>query len=469
MLFNSFEFFLFFPIAFILYWFVFKSRKAQNAFVVLFSFAAYGYWDYKLALLLALVSLVNYVSGQVVGKNKLIFVSLITFNLSILGVFKYYYFFVENISVLLHTIGYQTGWATLHIVIPVGLSFYVFQALSYIIDVYKKKIEPSRDVVSFFAYMSFFPQLTAGPIERAGNLLRQFQRERCFNYDSAVDGCRQMLWGFLKKLVVADNCALAVNEIWGCYNELSGLNLLVGAILFTFEIYFDFSGYSDIAIGCSRLFGISLVKNFDYPYFARSIPDFWRRWHMSLMTWFKDYLYIPLGGNRCDKWKVVRNVLVVWTLSGLWHGANWTFVIWGLYHGVILALYIICGVNTKSQLIISGCKRQIIYNAAQIVSTFLLVTIGWILFRSDNIYQAKDYMYLMFTGLFDGMGVKHGKIALIYGLILLCIEWMQRSKEHGLQIGEISKASLRYCIYASVVFAIYMLAASPQSYIYYNF
>ena len=330
MLFNSFEFMLFLPIVFLLYWFVFKPRRLQNLFLVVASYVFYGWWDWRFLLLIALTSACSYASGLLLehyeGRRKaqkIVSASNIVLNLLILGVFKYYNFFVESLESLFASLfNYHLDWITINVILPVGISFYTFQALSYTIDVYQKKLPATHDIVEFFAYISFFPQLVAGPIERATNLLPQFQKERQFDYAKAVDGCRQMLWGFFKKLVIADNCAYAVNEYWNSYPYLPGFSIFFLGVMFTFQIYCDFSGYSDIAIGCARLFGFKLMRNFNYPYFSRSIPEFWRRWHISLMTWFRDYIYFPLGGSRCAKWKVIRNTMIVFLVSGLWHGAN---------------------------------------------------------------------------------------------------------------------------------------------------
>lgn len=336
MLFNSFEFLFFLPIVFLFYWFVFKRLKWQNLFLVIASYVFYGWWDWRFLILIALTTFFSYISGRLIvqyeGRRKIqkaVSGTNIILNLSILGVFKYYNFFAENFAVLFRNIGWQVDWVTLDILLPVGISFYTFQALSYSIDVYQKKLPVCKDIISFFAYISFFPQLVAGPIERATNLLPQFYKSRTFDYAQAVDGCRQMLWGFFKKIVVADNCAEAANVIWGDYSNQSGFTLLLGGLFFTFQIYGDFSGYSDIAIGTARLFGINLMRNFNFPYFSRDIAEFWRRWHISLTTWFRDYIYIPLGGSRCVRWKVMRNTLIIFLVSGFWHGANWRRLLLG--------------------------------------------------------------------------------------------------------------------------------------------
>ena len=365
MLFNSFEFMIFLPVVFLLYWFVFRERRLQNLLVVIASYVFYGWWDWRFLLLIAFTSFCSFGSGLLLEKlegrrrwQQAVSALNIVLNLAILGVFKYYNFFVENIDALCASLfDYHLDWVTMKVILPVGISFYTFQALSYSIDVYQKKIPATRDIVEFFAYISFFPQLVAGPIERATNLLPQFQQKRTFDYAKAVDGMTQMLWGFFKKIVVADNCAIIVNQHWNEFATLSSPVLLILALLFSFQIYCDFSGYSDIAIGTARLFGFNLKCNFNLPYFSRSIPEFWRRWHISLMTWFRDYIYFPLGGSRCVRWKVFRNTIIVFMVSGLWHGANWTFIAWGLYHGLLICLYILLGVNTKSKDIVAKGRR----------------------------------------------------------------------------------------------------------------
>ena len=392
MLFNSFEFALFLPVVFLLYWFVFnRSLRAQNLFVVGASYLFYGWWDWRFLMLIAFTSLCSYASGLLIerfrGKplGSIVSVGNILLNLGILGIFKYYDFFVASFAELFHIAAYDN--LLLRIILPVGISFYTFQALSYSIDVHRGKLAPTRDVVAFFAFISFFPQLVAGPIERATNLLPQFLRPRTFDTAQAVDGLRQALWGFFKKIVVADNCAILANGIFDNYETLSGGALVIGAVAFSFQIYGDFSGYSDIAIGISRLFGFSLMRNFNYPYFSRDIAEFWRRWHISLSTWFRDYVYIPLGGNRCSPARHIFNLLAVWTLTGFWHGANWTFMAWGLYFGVLLIL---------EKKFLAGLVTRL-PSVLQHVYALFFIVIGWVFFRSDSMGLAVQYIGSMFT------------------------------------------------------------------------
>ena len=481
MLFNSFEFLIFLPVVFLLYWFVFRPRRLQNLLVVVASYVFYGWWDWRFQLLIALTSLCSFGSGLLIehyeGRRRFqqaVSAANIVLNLGILGVFKYYNFFVENLEALINTtMGYQLDYVTMNIILPVGISFYTFQALSYSIDVYRRKLPATRDIVEFFAYISFFPQLVAGPIERATNLLPQFQQKRYFDYAKAVDGCRQMLWGFFKKMVIADNCATAVDYIWAGYENQTGFVLLIGALLFTFQIYGDFSGYSDIAIGCARLFGFDLKRNFNFPYFSRNIPDFWRRWHISLMTWFRDYVYFPLGGSRCSRMKTFRNIFVVWGISGLWHGANWTYVIWGLYHGVLLVIYNLLGFKHSEQ------KAPLYIKLLQGGITFSLVVIGWIIFRAETISDAFNYMSSMCSSsLFDISGSHDSLKAMGFtktpGLVLMLVcEWLMRNRQHALQItGDnlfTHKAWVRCLVYIILAMITIGYAGTKSAFIYFQF
>lgn len=481
MSFNSFEFLIFLPVVFLLYWLVFKGLRMQNLFLVIVSYIFYGWWDASLLCLIAFSTLCSFFCGLLTeklndakaGKGKIALYVNIVINLFILCLYKYYNFFIDNFVTLLHAFGYNVGntW-TLNLVLPVGISFYTFQALSYSIDVYRKRIPACKDIIAFFAYISFFPQLVAGPIERGTNLLPQFYISRNFDYAKAVDGCRQMLWGFFKKMVIADNCAIAVNNIWNDYTNLDGMTLFLGAILFAFQIYGDFSGYSDIAIGTARLFGINLMRNFNCPYFSRDIAEFWRRWHISLTTWFRDYIYIPLGGSRCNKWKTMRNTIIIFLVSGLWHGANWTFVIWGLYHALLFLPLMLLGLNRKhTNIVANGNMLPSIKEFFQMSVTFFLVVIGWIIFRAENISQAWNYILRMVTE-FHFTQIPYGKKTLLYIFVLLVVEWLQRDKQHGLQIREqgIWRYRLaRFSLYYVLVLAILALKGSQETFIYFQF
>lgn len=491
MIFNSIEFLLFLPIVFILYWHVFKQKHCQNALIVVSSYIFYGWWDVRFLSLILLTSICSYISGilieKYVGKRRIqLFISTanIVLNLGILVLFKYYNFFVENLDLIFSELGFQLDWATINIVLPVGISFYTFQALSYTIDVYRCKIKPTHDPVEFLAFISFFPQLVAGPIERATNLLPQFQNNRQFDYNQAVDGCRQILWGFFKKMVIADNCAIVVNYIFsieGQNNGFPGLTYLIGGVLFTIQIYCDFSGYSDIAIGCARLFGFTLLQNFNYPYFSRSIPEFWRKWHISLTTWFRDYIYFPLGGSRCKKWKIIRNVYIVWAISGLWHGANWTFIFWGVYHGTLLAIYNLLSINKKNNRVIAGGRLfPSMKELFQIIVSLSLAIMGWIIFRAETMTDVMFYFSTIFSSsIFEisdtieslkGYGLM--KI-IVFSSFMFSLEWVQRDKQHALQfMGNncfLKYSVLRYSFYIFLVMITIALAGTQSQFIYFQF
>ena len=483
MLFNSFEFLVFLPIVFSLYWFVFKKRGWQNFLVIAASYVFYGWWNWRFLVLIIFTSLCSYVSGLLIERyegrhrvQKAVSAANIVLNLAVLGFFKYYNFFIENFSALLNSLfGYEPGWVTLQIILPVGISFYTFQALSYSIDVFRGKIKATHDPVEFFAYISFFPQLVAGPIERATSLLPQFQKERQFDYSTAADGLRQMLWGFFKKIVVADYCAYIVNQYWDTFQYQHGAMLILLGVLFTFQIYCDFSGYSDIAIGCARLFGINLMRNFNYPYFSRSIPEFWRRWHISLTSWFRDYVYFPLGGSRGTKAATVRNIFIVWAISGLWHGANWTFVCWGLFHSVILSIYFLFGIKSKYERDIAyGRILPSLREFFQVLLTFALAVVGWIIFRAESMGQVFAYFGAIIHNpfiQFSSVNVR-AILTLCMCLGLTVIEWIQRGRQHALQLPE-SKffdcKAVRWGVYFAGLFIILLCKGSSQTFIYFQF
>ncbi|MBK6344070.1 MAG: MBOAT family protein, partial [Flavobacteriales bacterium] len=340
MLFNSIDFAAFLPMVFLIHWLILRGQRARNAFLLLASYVFYGWWDPRFLSLLALSSLIDFWVSKRIGKEtrtarrKALLLLSLAANLGMLGFFKYYDFFVSNFESAFSLFGHPLQLRHLDIILPVGISFYTFQTLSYTIDVYMGRLKPSTDGLSFMAFVSFFPQLVAGPIERATHLLPQFSKTRSFSLEQSSDGLRQMLWGLVKKVVVADNCAPYVDSIFAAPEAASGSTLLVGAMLFSFQIYCDFSGYSDIAVGCARLFGFDLMRNFAYPYFSRDIAEFWRRWHISLSSWFRDYVYVPLGGSRGRLGATMRNTLIIFIISGFWHGANWTFICWGAVHAL---------------------------------------------------------------------------------------------------------------------------------------
>ena len=481
MLFNSIEFAIFLPIVFLLYWFVFnRNLRLQNLFVVGASYVFYGWWDWRFLLLIAFTSACSFGAGLLIEKYKdkrkkakAVNVANIVVNLLILGIFKYYDFFVTSFANVF--LGGDTDGLLLNVILPVGISFYTFQALSYSIDVYRGKLEPTRDVIQFFAYVSFFPQLVAGPIERATNLLPQFAKPRTFDYATGVDGMRQILWGLFKKMVVADNCAVYVDQVFATYQTQSGSTLLLAAILFAFQIYGDFSGYSDIAIGTAKLFGIKLMRNFNVPYFSRDIAEFWRRWHISLTTWFRDYVYIPMGGSRCSKGKIVRNTFVIFLLSGLWHGANWTFIVWGAYHALLFLPLILLGKNRRYRdTVAEGRLLPSFKEAGQMLLTFLLVVIGWIIFRAENIGQAWVFFSRMiqwgtFKASYRFFILPEIRVTSWLICFMLCVEWLQRARPHGMFLEASTKPIFRHSLYLLILGFIVLFSGENQSFIYFAF
>ena len=483
MLFNSVQFAVFLPIVFVLYWFVFGRMmcgwrwrlRAQNTFVVVASYVFYGWWDWRFLLLIAFTSFCSWGSGLLIGSagsrrgaRRWMWLNVVL-NLGILAVFKYYDFFVAEFARLFR---FSSDGLLLRVILPVGISFYTFQALSYSIDVYRGKMEPTRDVVAFFAFISFFPQLVAGPIERATNLLPQFLKEREFDYGTGVDGMRQILWGLFKKVVVADNCAVYVNQVFSSYGTQSGSTLLLGAVFFAFQIYGDFSGYSDIAIGTAKLFGIRLMRNFNVPYFSRDIAEFWRRWHISLTTWFRDYVYIPLGGSRVSKARVVRNTFVIFLVSGFWHGANWTFIAWGAYHALLFLPLILLGRNRKyTNQVAEGRVLPTLKETGQMVLTFVLVVIGWVIFRAESIGQAWQYVCGMVDGSLFSLPFMYvgTKKALLMVVVMLLMEWITRKKEHALQYSNRLPSWVPWIGSFAVVLLILEFGGHSQSFIYFQF
>lgn len=478
MLFNSIEFIVFLPITFLLYWLLRKRLWMQNALVVVASYVFYGWWDWRFLLMIAFTTVCSYASGRLIApaedapKRRWPMWVNVGVNLAVLGMFKYYDFFAQSFAdAFLH--GHAQG-LLLHLVLPVGISFYTFQALSYSIDVYRGTLKPTRSSLAFFAYVSFFPQLVAGPIERASSLLPQFEQHRRIDYRMMVDGLRQMLWGFFKKMVVADSCAQYVDQIFAHPDWFNGASLLLAAVLFTIQIYGDFSGYSDIAIGCAKLFGIRLRRNFDTPYFSRNIAEFWRRWHISLTTWFRDYIYIPLGGSRVPKGRVVLNTFVIYLVSGLWHGANWTFVAWGVFHATLFLPLILLGKNRKfTDMVAAGRALPNMKELGQMGCTFLLAAMGWIIFRADSIGQAWDYYGRMATHLLEGGPTITSTLdAWVLGVsiaLMTVVEWVNRGQAH--EFARVpSNRIIRWGLYMALIFMIgaYMVT-NEMPFIYFQF
>ena len=436
MLFNSKEFLIFLPIVFFLYWFVFyKNLKAQNLLLLICSYIFYSWWDWRFLSLIFLSTVVDYFIGLKIYdcreqklKKAYLWTSLI-FNLSLLGFFKYFNFFIDSWLDLLGNLGFETqiSW-TLNVILPVGISFYTFQTMSYSLDIYFKKLKPTKDFISFAAFVSFFPQLVAGPIERASNLLPQILNNRLFTYAQGVQGLRLILWGMFKKVVIADSLAWRVDYVFNDFQSLDGGVLLLGLVYFSFQIYCDFSGYSDIAIGTAKLFGFELMSNFKFPYFSRNIGEFWRRWHISLSSWFRDYLYIPLGGSKGSKWLSLKNIFIIFIVSGFWHGANWTFIVWGIIHAVFYIPLFLIGDNRKYATDIVGKNKYFpsIKELFQIGFTYFSTMIAWVFFRSENILNSFDYLIRTITKISWPANNKGG---VLFIFILLIFEWFMRKDE----------------------------------------
>ncbi len=478
MLFNSLEYLIFLPTVFILYWFVFNNNlKWQNVLLVIVSYVFYGWWDYRFLSLIVFSSIVDYTIGRSLestkqeGKRKGLLILSLIVNLGLLGFFKYYNFFVESFINAFSTLGIHLEASTLNIILPVGISFYTFQTLSYTIDVYRKKLEPTKDIVSFFAFVSFFPQLVAGPIERATNLLPQFTRNREFDIVKAKDGLRQILWGLFKKVLVADNCALYVNEVFANYETLPASTLVMGVVLFAFQIYGDFSGYSDIAIGTGRLFGFSLMRNFAYPYFSRDIGEFWRRWHISLSTWFRDYLYIPLGGSRVTtKYKLLRNVMIIFLVSGFWHGANWTFVVWGAINAIYFIPLLLRGKNRSNlNTVAEGSLLPSFSEFFNILLTFTLVCFAWIFFRASSITEAFSYIGHLMSGWKGLVTIPKLSIAFIFVGILIVCDWIQRDKLHPLELNNVPFIGRMLIYYTLIGLILFFKPDEVIDFIYFQF
>ena len=482
MLFNSLEFLLFLPIVFLLYWFVFgKKLKAQNILIAISSYVFYGWWDWRFLSLILFSTLVDYTIGRLLLKENdqfkrkvFLWISILV-NLGFLGFFKYYNFFLDNFIQAFTFLGYEIKGNSLNIILPVGISFYTFQTMSYTIDVYKNKLTPTKDFISFSAFVSFFPQLVAGPIERATNLLPQFYKKREFNYPLAVEGMRQILWGLFKKIVIADNCAEYANIIFNGSEDLSGSTLILGALFFTFQIYGDFSGYSDIAIGTARLFGFNLMKNFAFPYFSRDIAEFWRRWHISLSTWFRDYLYIPLGGSRGGLWMKIRNTFLIFIVSGFWHGANWTFIIWGALNALYFLPLLLRG-NNRSNLNVVAENGFLpsFKEILQVLSTFSLTVLAWIFFRADSVTHAIGIISEIFSSsVFSIPDFTNRHIAFYFMpliFIFIFFEWIGRREEFAISKIELKwNKPIRHIVYYTILLAIVVYGGKEQQFIYFQF
>lgn len=440
MFFNSLAFAIFLPIVFFLYWFVFnKNKSTQNALLIVASYYFYSCWDWRFLFLLVFSTFLDYYTGIQIEKGKsersrkFWFWLSISVNLGFLGIFKYYNFFAVSFSELLNSVGLKASPILLNVILPVGISFYTFHGLSYVIDIYYKRIKAEYNFVDYSLFVSYFPLLVAGPIERATHLLPQVKVKRDFNFEKAKEGICQIVWGLVKKVVIADTCATYANAIFDNYTSMNSLSLILGAIYFAFQIYGDFSGYSDIALGVSKLFGLDLLRNFNYPYFSRDIAEFWRRWHISLSSWFRDYLYIPLGGSKGGIWMKIRNTFIIFIVSGFWHGANWTYIAWGFINALYFLPLLLSKSNRNNM---DAIQLKFNFDSLKVVisilSTFLLTCIAWVFFRARTITDAVLYLKRIISdGTFKIQFLPNDRsnyeLILMIGLFVL-VEWNNRNK-----------------------------------------
>jgi D-alanyl-lipoteichoic acid acyltransferase DltB (MBOAT superfamily) len=490
MLFTSFDFALFLPIVFFIYWVAFKSDiKAQNITLLLASYVYYGWWDWRFLFLLLFASLFNYFIGikidacATLSHRKSWLITGLFINLGLLGLFKYFDFFIEGFIDLVTIFGYDLKGTTINIILPLGISFYTFLSLSYLLDIYKKELPANKNIIHVMLSLSFFPIILAGPIQRPATLLPQIRSPRIFNYDQAVDGLRQILWGLFVKIAVADNMAHLANDIFLNYSDYDGSTLMLGALYYTIQIYADFSGYSHIAIGTASILGFRLMKNFNYPYFARDITEFWKKWHISLTTWFRDYLFLPISFAvswkirkekvlfiRTDLFIYIIASLITWFLTGLWHGANYTFILWGLMQGFLLTIY---QAQKKPRRYI--LKRLKVSNNNQLLAltegivTFLFIVLSWVVFRSDSILMAIEYIKGIFleTLFHARIDLPFKEIAI--AVIFIIFEYFQRDKNHALQIEKINQLWIRWGIYIGLVTIILLFGEGTHEFIYFEF
>ena len=475
MLFNSIQFFFFLPLVFMLYWMLQKQKLAwQNGLLLVASYYFYACWDWRFLFLLMFSTGLDYFAGLMMQKakndanRKFWFWLTISVNIGFLGVFKYYNFFLDSFADLISNFGFQVHYSTLNIILPVGISFYTFHGLSYVIDIYKRRIEPEHNFVEYALFVSYFPLLVAGPIERATHLLPQIKKKRSFDYSKAIQGVKQIIWGLFKKVVIADNCAFFVNQIFDNSANYSAPELWLGSILFAFQIYGDFSGYSDIALGTSKLFGMDLLRNFNFPYFSKDIADFWRRWHISLSTWFRDYLYIPLGGSKGSKWQSVRNTFIIFLVSGFWHGANWTFIIWGLIHA-LLFLPLLLSNSNRSSLANSNYSLK---DFPKILITFAFVCLAWVFFRADNLTESWNYISGMTN--FNDFSVqffyKNSKYSLISLICLISVIWLVITEWRNVKRNNYEIQLSKYNLFILLLMIFFMGSFKNQmSFIYFQF
>jgi alginate O-acetyltransferase complex protein AlgI len=484
MLFNSIEYIIFFPVVYLLYWYLFsRDLKVQNLLLLFSGYVFYGWWSYKFLFILFASTLLDFlygfgVSSSSKGRSKFFLWLSILNNLGLLALFKYYDFFVSEIQTGLKIIGIETNPVLLNLVLPVGISFYTFHGMSYIFDIYRGVQKPINNFIEYAVFVCFFPLLVAGPIERANHLLPQIQNKRLFNYKQSVEGCRLILWGFFKKVVIADSLAGTANLIFENYNDYNDATLIIGILAFSFQIYGDFSGYTDIALGSAKLLGFELLSNFRFPYFSRNIAEFWRRWHISLSSWFRDYLYIPLGGSRGGKQIAVINTFIIFIVSGFWHGASWNFIVWGLIHAIGFIPLLLLDDNRKYLNEVVAEKNNIpsIKELFEILCTFSFVSLAWVFFRSESVGKAVDYLLKLKNNIFYNydsfFSNPAGKSSLIYICVLILFDWKIRRNERVLEIHK--NVYVRYMIYILLftlvlVHANFFKKGSNIEFIYFQF
>lgn len=482
MLFNSLSFAIFLPVVFILYWFITaKNLRLQNLLLLVSSYFFYACWDWRFLFLLIFSTLLDFFTGIKMstagsqGSKRFWFWLSISINIGFLGFFKYYNFFAESFADFIANFGLHVNPATLNVILPVGISFYTFHGLSYVIDIYKNRIPPERNFIDYSVFVSFFPLLVAGPIERATHLLPQIKKERVFDYTKAVDGLRQILWGLFKKVVIADQCAQYANLVFNNSEAYSGCTLFIGAVFFAFQIYGDFSGYSDIAIGTARLFGVDLLRNFAFPYFSRDIAEFWRRWHISLSSWFRDYLYIPLGGSKGTLFKKVRNVFIIFLVSGFWHGANWTFIVWGFLNAVYILPSIILNTNRANLAIVAEDRLfPSLKEFGSMLLTFILTVFAWIFFRSENVQQGINIIGEIFSDSFFSTPeialTTSSMLTVLFTTLFMAVEWIGRKDQYGIAfLGQVPNRLVRYFVYYLLAGLVIVYAGSEEQFIYFQF
>jgi len=479
MIFNSFDFLLFLPVVFIIYWSIsFNNILYRNLLLLFASYFFYSCWDVRFLSLLIFSTLLDFYLGNKIFKAKKInqkkiwlYVSIVI-NLFVLGMFKYFNFFATSFVSLINHFGLHITPKLLDLIMPIGISFYTFHGLSYVFDIYNQKIEPEKSVVNYSLFVSFFPLLIAGPIERASHLLPQLKTEKKFNYVQATKGSRQILWGLFKKIVIADNCAVYVDQIYNYESGQNGVSLLFASILFAFQIYGDFSGYSDIALGTARLFGIELIKNFSFPYFSRDIAEFWRRWHISLTTWFRDYLYIPLGGSKVGIYRVVLNTFIIFIISGFWHGANWTFIVWGALNALyFLPLLLLKQNRNHTGIIAESSYFPSFKEFFQIIFTFTLVVLAWVFFRAPDLYTAfRIFQKIVLFNTYQSLTIYPQLRTVLLVLLMLLVEWVYRKHNFALEtMDRVRIPMVRYIFYFVLIFMLFYFGAEEKQFIYFQF